>query len=301
MNLWSKSRTAERGTYDALQGEEEYSSRDTSPPQEKPSQSLLARICKSIILPWSISAFLLVALAIVSLGHRNPLGSYESGFVTDIDAVRPKISLTRKKFHAGVNIDAKGSYSLTKDPHGPDFFAPPSPEVDALWMDQMLLNSSFAFMKLTPKEVEKSGLTMLPGDLLEDGTYAVQPSAVHSLHCLNYIRKSLARDYYTDITDAPERPYHMSHRMHLGQSFQFHLFHSLALYIYIHTRSFANVILGRVDHCLENIRQHLTCSFDLTWTPRAWRPEARVFHADTDQWHVCRDFDKLMDWMRTRI
>ncbi|KAH7551965.1 hypothetical protein BM1_08827 [Bipolaris maydis] len=174
MNLWSKSRTAERGTYDALQGEEEYSSRDTSPPQEKPSQSLLARICKSIILPWSISAFLLVALAIVSLGHRNPLGSYESGFVTDIDAVRPKISLTRKKFHAGVNIDAKGSYSLTKDPHGPDFFAPPSPEVDALWMDQMLLNSSFAFMKLTPKEVEKSGLTMLPGDLLEDGTYAVQ-------------------------------------------------------------------------------------------------------------------------------
>ena len=56
-----------------------------------------------------------------------------------------------------------------------------------------------------------------------------------------------------------------------------------------------------LDHCLENIRQHLICHFDLAWTPRTWRPKAKVVHADTDQWHVCRDFEGIQEWLKTRI
>ncbi|EUC43814.1 hypothetical protein COCMIDRAFT_99819 [Bipolaris oryzae ATCC 44560] len=230
----------------------------------------LRGLCSGTALYWGLSAFLLVALVFVTLRIENinktsELGTYEFGFVTDIEPSRTATSLNRKKFYGGVNIDKYGSYSITRDPNSAEFFAPSSPEVDAAWMYEMLPSKTISL----PNDYKNYGIQVLDKDL-RYGHYEIQPSAIHSLHCLNYIRKSLARDYYTDITDDPERPYHMCHRMHL-------------------------------EHCLENTRQHLTCIFDLTWTLLVWRPEAKVAHAATDQWHVCRDFDAMMGWMANRI
>lgn len=51
------------------------------------------------------------------------------------------------------------------------------------------------------------------------------------------------------------------------------------------------------EHCMEQLRQHLMCQLDMTPTPRTWRPGGHVHHADTDQWHVCRNFDAMRTWM----
>ncbi|EUC32694.1 hypothetical protein COCCADRAFT_37377 [Bipolaris zeicola 26-R-13] len=251
MYFFNHFRNKERSLYDALEHEDRQTDATT-----KKTKGL----CSSTALPWGLSAFLLVALIFVAVRTEtidkvSELGTYEFGFVTDIEPARAAISLKRKKFYGGVNIDKHGSYSITKDPNSTDFFAPLSPKLDAAWREEMLLNGTHGFSKLTPDEIRNSGIQVLDEDL-RHGHYEIQ--------------KSLARDYYTDITDEPERPYHMSHRMHL-------------------------------DHCLENIRQHLTCSFDLTWTLLAWRPEAKVAHAATDQWHVCRNFDAMMSWMANRV
>lgn len=62
-----------------------------------------------------------------------------------VEPARAAISLKRKKFYGGVNIDKHGSYSITKDPNSTDFFTPPSPKLDAAWREEMLLSKHTSF------------------------------------------------------------------------------------------------------------------------------------------------------------
>jgi len=54
------------------------------------------------------------------------------------------------------------------------------------------------------------------------------------------------------------------------------------------------------DHCIEALRQSLTCSLDMTPVPRPWIPQAGIYHADIDQWHTCRDYSSVRSWMDWR-
>jgi hypothetical protein len=47
--------------------------------------------------------------------------------------------MKKTKFYGGVRIDGNGTYSLSMNPEATNFFAPPSPEVDAAWMKEMLI------------------------------------------------------------------------------------------------------------------------------------------------------------------
>ncbi|KIM95535.1 hypothetical protein OIDMADRAFT_33637 [Oidiodendron maius Zn] len=190
-------------------------------------------------LPWTLCAILLITLAIVS--HRmessaanTELGAFESGFVTeigkscayvpvwskansDVGPARAAIKLKKKRFYGGEQIDGNGSYSLTINPDAPNYLAPPSPELDALWSKEMLHDGTLGFAMFLPEEITTSEIHTQEKDLF-NGRYMGQPSTSHALHCLNSIRKSLAREYYTEIHDDPERPYHISHRMHMGMN-----------------------------------------------------------------------------------
>lgn len=106
------------------------------------------------------------------------------------------------------------------------------------------------------------------------------------------MRRSLDRDYYKDIQDLPPRPFRMSHRMHLGKQT-------------LNTQQLTRIALPAclticADHCIEALRQSLTCSLDMTPVPRPWIPQAGIYHADIDQWHTCRDYSSVRSWMDWR-
>ncbi|KXT09250.1 hypothetical protein AC579_6778 [Pseudocercospora musae] len=216
----------------------------------------------------TLTAALAIGLAVsLACGHdRFPssyriYGTYEHGFKTDLHSLKPTISLTNKKFYGGVHLDPNGTYWLTQDPNGPRFVGAPSEEVDQAWEHELLRKRYFG---LTADETndqfgDEFGAKQ---DWIFD-MFWVSPSTYHNLHCLNYLRKSLSPEHY-GIEDTPAAPFVMSHRMHL-------------------------------DHCIEQIRQSLMCSLDLTPIPRPWIPAGEIYHADLDRWHTCRSWDAVRD------
>lgn len=90
--------------------------------------------------------------------------------------------------------------------------------------------------------------------------YVVGFEVFHSLHCLNSLRKRLSPDYY-DIDN--------SHNLHR-------------------------------DHCIDQIRQNLMCSVDMT--PYGTRYNKAVDHnyADSNVVHMCRNFEKIRQWVFDR-
>jgi hypothetical protein len=52
-----------------------------------------------------------------------------------------------------------------------------------------------------------------------------------------------------------------------------------------------------IDHCIDNLRQTIMCYSDITTIP--WKVNDRVHREfpDAHTTHICRDFDKLSEWM----
>ena len=55
-----------------------------------------------------------------------------------------------------------------------------------------------------------------------------------------------------------------------------------------------------IDHCVDQIRESLQCSADLTPIPTRWYPGAGGFVV-TDRVHTCRNFDKVQEWATKRF
>ena len=64
-------------------------------------------------------------------------------------------------------------------------------------------------------------------------------------------------------------------------------------------RSPANDVLHQ-DHCLEQLRQYIMCSGDMTPLPTKFYPGLGRNYVDSDVEHTCRDFDALHDWVVDR-
>jgi hypothetical protein len=54
------------------------------------------------------------------------------------------------------------------------------------------------------------------------------------------------------------------------------------------------------DHCIDQLRQYVMCSADLTTYGTRYFESLGRNYADTDVKHVCRDFGKIRDWVRRR-
>ena|ERR1700761_7478596 len=52
----------------------------------------------------------------------------------------------------------------------------------------------------------------------------------------------------------------------------------------------------QVDHCIESIRQSLTCNADVTALNYRWLPNTKFMQPQLDSPHTCRNFDKIRDW-----
>jgi hypothetical protein len=54
------------------------------------------------------------------------------------------------------------------------------------------------------------------------------------------------------------------------------------------------------EHCIEQIRQYVMCSGDMTPTPTKYYKSLGRNYVDSDVIHTCRNFKKLRDWMVSR-
>ncbi|KIX97049.1 uncharacterized protein Z520_07163 [Fonsecaea multimorphosa CBS 102226] len=182
------------------------------------------RVCKGPwpYLPWALAIFLSLLLIRNIWGQseesreRQAWGSYEAGFATDIDQTRPLIRLKQVQFYGSFRVNDEGIWHLSRNDSEPVYVGKPSPEIDLAW-DALIIPR---FAGLYREDAERLGLT-LSGDDYEHDRIWIEPSGYHDLHCLNYIRRALDREYYTEIVfdrTTPVMPGMASDRLHLGEA-----------------------------------------------------------------------------------
>lgn len=159
------------------------------------------------------------------------------------------------------------------DHQGRRYAGPASPDVDAAWHDLIygryvsftvpehdwLNNDTIVPQMLQLPVVDtKSNPTLVPQEAYYGG-----PDMLHSLHCINGLRKHLNMDHSRASMPALSKEYE---RMH-------------------------------IDHCLEQLRQAVLCHGDMT--PVTLRPirnesgELWALLGETEREHTCRNGEEL--------
>lgn len=93
----------------------------------------------------------------------------------------------------------------------------------------------------------------------DGGGYLAVVDVFHELHCLNYIREYLHRDYY-DMRETP------------------------------------GIQTLHVDHCIDTLRQTLMCHGDIALHTFDWIPGRRIPWPNFNVVHECRNFEAIYDW-----
>ena len=202
--------------------------------------------------------------------------NYRTARLTTLPAIlRPAIKVTRTRF-AGAVHNEDGNMSIpnpTVDGQGRRFTGPPSKEIDAAW-DNLLFGR---YVRLSDSEVHwlnrdktlpaLSYTNLTVSDKLSPG-YHAGPDMLHSLHCLNTLRKHLDYKYYNDQMKIPKG----YRRMH-------------------------------VEHCIDQLRQAVLCHGDLTpvtlKSVRFWDEdkgeEVWALLGETERKHSCRNGAELAE------
>jgi hypothetical protein len=55
-----------------------------------------------------------------------------------------------------------------------------------------------------------------------------------------------------------------------------------------------------VEHCIDHLRQSLMCTGDMTLIKTFWIEKRQRIMADFNNDHMCRNFDALKSWSRSR-
>ncbi|KAH6662291.1 hypothetical protein B0J14DRAFT_307939 [Halenospora varia] len=95
--------------------------------------------------------------------------------------------------------------------------------------------------------------------------YRISLDVYHSLHCLDTVRRGLDPHYYH-----PDMKLPYTYRMH-------------------------------IDHCIDYLRQGITCNSDLTPLAYLWEDNQDGFFPLFGMTRTCRNFEKIQDWSRKRI
>ncbi|KAF3762728.1 hypothetical protein M406DRAFT_264782, partial [Cryphonectria parasitica EP155] len=138
---------------------------------------------------------------------------------------------------------------------------PPTDEVDKAWD---AIYRGVGVIKIPKAQAEQLPNHTLPIPGEEDG-YIVGLEVYHQLHCLDFIRRALYPDYYggdKSMNEQEKKEY------------------------WIH-----------IDHCVDNLRQTITCYSDISTIPWKWMDRVQSEFPDAHTTHVCRDFEKLTEWM----
>lgn len=99
-----------------------------------------------------------------------------------------------------------------------------------------------------------------------EGDYVVTLDVFHQLHCLNKMRQKI---YWNTTNYGEPEP------------------------DYINT--------AHVDHCIDQMRQSLMCTVDVTPIPYQWYEKYHAYMPATGIVHQCRDFEKVQEWASHRV
>ncbi|KAF1924805.1 uncharacterized protein M421DRAFT_71617, partial [Didymella exigua CBS 183.55] len=164
----------------------------------------------------------------------------------------------RVRFSGTAGFDKHGNAFRAGSSNTTQYVGPPSPDIDSAW-ESLIAGRYFT---ITEKEAQQYFGT-------EYTQYYKDPKmgldVLHTLHCLNILRKALYPEYYV--------------RHHSNSTFgRYHL-----------------------EHCVDIIRQSIQCHSDITPIPLRWFSSVNTTFIDSDQVHTCKNFQKVREWATERF
>ncbi|XMA20041.1 hypothetical protein WAI453_012832 [Rhynchosporium graminicola] len=189
-----------------------------------------------------------------------PGQTFQEGYSTEWEPAKAAIQLQKLTYNSAFryNETSKGYYREF-DPALPQYIGSPNREIDKAWGELL----SGQYLVISEEEAQK-----LDDPVAIQGYYLAEVEVMHSLHCLNAIRKAMDKDYYSE---------HDEHRLP------------------------ADLQRIHVEHCFEQLRQNIQCATDLT--PVLLRPFGEEPHVNligTPQAHTCRNWDVFRKWYTDR-
>lgn len=241
-------------------------------PELNPEKALVGQQSRSNLLrtptPWILSTafFAVLSLYFATDAYMQPATPNPGAFGTDFEAARPWVEYEERVFTGKLSYDpVKHQPYRDIDPTQPQYFGTPGPEMEALWEE--LLRNEFTPMMASEAAPFIPELRPLP----TDGKYHFELDVLHSLHCLNSVRKKLYEYMYQSpredknvLTTDPDDWEHM-----------------------------------HMDHCLDQIRQSIQCHGDLSPVPLYWWDGWRTAIGQGHT-HTCRKWEPVREWVDRR-
>ncbi|KAI0968524.1 hypothetical protein F4678DRAFT_482107 [Xylaria arbuscula] len=141
----------------------------------------------------------------------------------------------------------------------------PNDEIDRTWLESyqpgMLTTIDAKAAGILPEETERLPLTG------RETEYAITLDVFHQMHCLDIVRMSLYRDRYDKHFYKPDGSVDYCKWLH-------------------------------VDHCLDQVRQALLCSADVSVVYFQWSDVVEGLRPRVDNQHTCRNYSKILDWAK---
>ncbi|KAK0718662.1 hypothetical protein B0T26DRAFT_713864 [Lasiosphaeria miniovina] len=251
---------------------------DDEPNNSRQAESRPPGYLRFILRPavaWTLTAiFASLSLMLAMVIDRDSpvpsgkLGTFSAGYATDFATARKHIHVAQTRFTGGPAFDEKGDMYI---PHPSPvlYVGDPAthPEVDYNW-DNLTWGR---YVLITREEAVSSWGEDIDSYWDEQrGGYVAGFDLFHTLHCLNNLRKALNPGHY-------------------GSSGHGHK-----------TRSSPASTAMHQDHCIEQIRQYIMCSGDMTPIPTKFYPSLGRNYVESDVPHTCRDVEPLRRWMVDR-
>ncbi|PQE27647.1 Tat pathway signal sequence protein [Rutstroemia sp. NJR-2017a BBW] len=143
----------------------------------------------------------------------------------------------------------------------------PTNETDHAW--KSLVEDDMGAFSISAKLFQQVNPSLETGVRVpneSDDKYVATFDVVHKLHCLNLIRQSFYPDRYPD---------YQGFHGHTSEEVQAHR-----------------------EHCIEQIRQSLMCSGDLSILTYNWVKEERMPKPNFRTVHACQNWDHMVGWAR---
>ncbi|KAK3387941.1 hypothetical protein B0H63DRAFT_509629 [Podospora didyma] len=231
-------------------------------------------------LSWTLTAiFASISLILAMALDRDPpagngLGTFADGYKTDFVTARPLIQVSQTRFTGGPAFKENGEMYIP-NPSPLMYVGDPAlhPEIDYNWGNltwgrYVLISKEEAIATWGESHIE-------PYWDKTRGGYVAGFDVFHTLHCLNNIRKALNPSFYGTG----------SHQHGEGEH---------------ETRSSPETTAMHQDHCIEQLRQYVMCSGDMTPIGTRYYPGLGRNYVESDVPHTCRSIEPLRRWMVDR-
>lgn len=186
--------------------------------------------------------------------------SFTNGFNNELEPAKHLIQIEEKWFEGSPRFLNDGTEYVPKsESEESQYTGEPSRAIDRSWE---LLHWGRFFLLSEAEARDAWGPAYKEYWAPKEGGYAAALDVMHSLHCLDHLRKA----YYPEIYKSDSPIHGLMHR----------------------------------DHCIDHLRQLVMCKSDLTPIPSRFYAGIDQNYIDSDRPHTCRNFTKIRNWVSAR-